>query len=978
MFLLRGEHGASYVPPGCTGTFTDVPCPSAFADWVERLSAENITSGCDVGKSCPGNDNTRGQMAVFHREDIQPAVEPRASTRHRSLSPVSGEKGHHSDRIANSMRYASLRPLLEPHLPFVEKPGRYVGLERNVTRKDLSKAAVTLALAFPDTYEIGMSHTGLKILYEIVNRRKDFACERVYAPWTDLEYRMRSGGIPLFSTESCAPVGDFDVLGFSLQAELNYSNILNMLDLAGLPVWQRDRRETDPIVLGGGPCTANPEPIADFFDAFLVGDAEEALPVFLEAYREGRSRFLSRRDLLSALASIDGIYVPSFYDVTYKEDGTIASIERNDPRVPERARRTWVPVLKPEYYPDKPMVPSVEIVQDRLGLEVMRGCTQGCRFCQAGYWYRPVRELDPGDVAEMTKKFIAESGWSEVGLLSLSTADYSQIEPLVKCLAPALSDQRVSISLPSLRAEAFSVGLADAVSEVRKSGFTFAPETGSDRLRRVINKTFTNADMIAAADVAFARGWDLIKVYTMIGLPTETRADLDELVTLVEGILAQGRKHGRKSVNVSVGSFVPKSWTPFQWAPFDGVDVLESKLAYLKDRFRRVRGARMKWHEPREAEIECVLSRGDRRAGRILHTAWRSGVRFDGWTEHFRYDLWMKAFETEGISKESYLRAYDLDEVLPWDVLDVSIKKRWLQIELLKAKKEMRTEDCKWGHCYACGVPGNGEDTVLAASMSGGPGGPPNPRMTAPPAFDAAAAPASDPAAYRDVAKGAAYRQKAMPDLPAASRRGSQGDEVFRHRIAFSKTGDARLLSHRNTMDVLERAIRAAGLPARYTEGFNPHMRLSMGPALALGLESRHEIFDVDGRAPFPADAAARINAKLPAGIEVLDVRALLAGEPSLAKAVQGARYAVRLDSEEHRNRASEALANGWSRTVPALRALSLAADGSGTSLVFDVNLDQAAGETATAKKVLEALLAIPPAEQAGMSIVREATLLRG
>jgi len=864
------------------------------------------------------------------------------------------------------MRYRSLRPLLEPHLPFVEKPGRYVGLERNVTRKDLSKAAVTLALAFPDTYEIGMSHTGLKILYEIVNRREAFACERVYAPWTDLETRMREGGIPLFSTESFAPVVDFDVLGFSLQAELNYSNILNMLDLAGLPVWQRDRRASDPIVLGGGPCTANPEPIADFFDAFLVGDAEEALPIFLDAYRNAGASALSRRDLLAALAQVDGIYVPSFYDVTYREDGRIASIQRNDPRAPERARRTWVPVLKPEYYPDKPMVPSVEIVQDRLGLEVMRGCTQGCRFCQAGYWYRPVRELDPADVADMTKKFIAESGWSEVGLLSLSTADYSQIEPLVKCLAPALSDQRVSISLPSLRAEAFSVGLADAVSEVRKSGFTFAPETGSDRLRRVINKTFTNADMIAAADVAFARGWDLIKVYTMIGLPTETEADLDELVTLVEGILAQGRKHGRKNVNVSVGSFVPKSWTPFQWAPFDGVALLESKLAHLKDRFRRVRGAKMKWHEPREAEIECVLSRGDRRAGRILHTAWKSGVRFDGWTEHFRYDLWTKAFDAEGIPKESYLRAHDLDEILPWDVLDVSIKKRWLQIELLKAKKEMRTEDCKWGHCYACGVPGNGEDTVLARGM------------TALPAFDAATAPVSDPAAYRDVAKGAAYRQKAMPDLPAASRRVAPGDQVFRHRVAFSKTGDARLLSHRNTMDVLERAIRAAGLPARYTEGFNPHMKLSMGPALALGGESRHEVFDVDGRAPFPADAAARINAKLPDGVEVLEVRTVAAGEPSLAKAVKGARYAVRLDSEEHRHRATDALADEWSRTVPALRSLSLAADGSGTSLVFDVNLDQAAGETATAKKVLEALLSIPPAEQAGMSITREATLLQG
>src|SRR5512143_3848047 len=600
------------------------------------------------------------------------------------------------------MRYASLRPALDPLLPRVEKPGRYVGLERNVTRKDLPAAAVTVALAFPDTYEIGMSHTGLKILYEIVNRRLDFACERTYAPWVDLEARMRVEHIPLFTVESFAPVADFDVVGFSLQSELNYSNVPNMLDLAGIPVWQRDRISGDAIVLGGGPCTANPEPVADFFDAFLIGDAEEALPRFLDALEAARAAGVSRRELLAILAALDGIYVPSFYDVTYREDGRIEAITVNDPRAPERARRTWVPVLKAEYYPDRPMVPSVEIVQDRLGLEVMRGCTQGCRFCQAGYWYRPVRELDPADVVAMTKSFIAESGWSEVGLLSLSTADYSQIEPLVRCLAPELSDRRVSISLPSLRAEAFSVGLADAVSEVRKSGFTFAPETGSDRLRRVINKTFTNADMIQAADVAFGRGWDLINVSTMIGLPTETASDLDELVTLVENILARGRRHGRKQVNVSVGSFVPKSWTPFQWAPFDGVDLLERKLAYLKDRFRRVRGAKMKWHEPREAEIECVLSRGDRRVGRILHTAWRSGVRFDGWTEHFRYDLWMKAFEAEGIPKESYLREYGLDELLPWDVLDVSIKKRWLQIELIKAKKEMRTEDCKWGHCYAC------------------------------------------------------------------------------------------------------------------------------------------------------------------------------------------------------------------------------------------------------------------------------------
>jgi radical SAM family uncharacterized protein/radical SAM-linked protein len=863
------------------------------------------------------------------------------------------------------MKYASLRARLDPILPTVEKPGRYVGLERNVIRKDLQASAVTLALAFPDTYEIGMSHTGLKILYELVNRRPDLACERVYAPWTDLEAKMREGNIPLFSTETFAPVGDFDVLGFSLQAEVNYSNILNMLDLAGIPVWQRDRRDGEPIVLGGGPCTANPEPIADFFDAFLIGDAEEALVRFLDAYREGRDARLSRRDLLARLSAIEGVYVPSFYDVSYREDGRIAAITRNDDRAPESPKRTWVPVLKPDYYPEKPMVPSVEIVQDRLGLEVMRGCTQGCRFCQAGYWYRPVRELDPADVARMTTKFIAESGWSEVGLLSLSTADYSQIEPLVKCLAPQLSDRRVSISLPSLRAEAFSVGLADAVSEVRKSGFTFAPETGSDRLRRVINKTFTNADMIQAADFAFSRGWDLIKVFSMIGLPTEAGPDLDELVTLVRGILAQGRRSGgRKEVNVSVGSFVPKSWTPFQWAPFDGVEVLERKLAYLKDRFRGVRGAKLKWHEPREAEIECVLSRGDRRMGRVLHTAWKSGVKFDGWSEHVRYDLWMKAFEAEGIPKGAYLRAYDLDEILPWDILDVSIRKRFLQIELIKAKKEMRTEDCKWGHCYACGVPGNGEDTVLATAMPSLSPAENGPR-------------AQDPAAYRDVAKGAAYRQKAMPELASAART----PRVFtgtprRYRVAFAKTGDARFLSHRNTMDVFERAIRAAGLPARYSEGFNPHMKLSMGPALPLGLESLDEVFDVEAVAGFPEDAAALVSGKLPDGISILEIRELGPADRSLSKVVKSARYAVRLDSDEQIARAGDALANGWREAVPALRALSLETGPDGARLRFEVNLDQASGETTTPKKVLERLLSIPPETQVGLSVTREATVL--
>ena len=461
------------------------------------------------------------------------------------------------------MRYASVRPRFEPFLLAVERPGRYLGLERNVVRKDLSAMDVTVCLAFPDAYEIGMSHTGTKILYEIVNRRAGWACERTYAPWIDFEAVLRRENVPLFSVESFAPVRDFDVLGFSLQSEMNYTNVPNMLDLAGIPVLASERRDADPIVIGGGPCVANPEPLADFFDVFLIGDAEEALPVFLEAV--AKTRGLPRRERLLAFAACPGIYVPSLYDVIYDVTTATATASPrttpNAPGVPGGSRSaSGSRSSRPTSTPTKPMVPSVDIVQDRLGLEIMRGCTQGCRFCQAGYWYRPVRELDPADVAKATKAFIDEAGWSEVGLLSLSSADYSQIEPLVACLAPELAKTKVSISLPSLRAEAFSVALADAVSEVRKSGFTFAPETGSDRLRRVINKTFTNADMVKAADVAFGRGWDMIKVYTMIGLPTETDAgprrarDARRRTSSPRG----GSTASARTVNVSVGSLRPE------------------------------------------------------------------------------------------------------------------------------------------------------------------------------------------------------------------------------------------------------------------------------------------------------------------------------------------------------------------------------------------------------------------------------------
>ncbi|MEO6323117.1 MAG: TIGR03960 family B12-binding radical SAM protein [Thermoanaerobaculia bacterium] len=840
------------------------------------------------------------------------------------------------------MRYQSVRPRFEEFLLSVERPGRYLGLERNIVRKDLSRIELSVCLAFPDAYEIGMSHTGTRILYEIVNRDPAWACERAYAPWVDFEAVMRREGVPLFSVESFAPVGDFDVLGFSLQSELNYTNVPNMLDLSGIPQLACDRSDAHPIVIGGGPCVANPEPVADFFDVFLIGDAEEALPVFLKEV--AATLGMNRRARLIRFAACPGIYVPSLYDVVYDGD-LIVSYTPNAEGVPARASRVWVEKLSPDVYPAKPLVPSVDIVQDRLGLEIMRGCTQGCRFCQAGYWYRPVRELDPEDVARMTKTFIDEAGWSEVGLLSLSSADYSQIEPLVACLAPELAKTKVSISLPSLRAEAFSVGLADAVSEVRKSGFTFAPETGSDRLRRVINKTFTNADMVKAADVAFERGWDLIKVYTMIGLPTEVDSDLDELVQLVKDILAQSKRHRVKAmVNVSVGCFVPKSFTPFQWFPFDGVANLQRKLFYLKDRFRNVRGVKMTWHEPKEAEIETLMSLGDRRMSAALLEVWKRGGRFDAWSEHFSWERWNEALEAAGIPKSRALRDKDLKETLPWDIVDASIRKPFLIVEWKKAIREMETEDCKWGHCYACGVPGNGKDIILANPL---------PQSFQLPTAGVAASP--DPrdegrgASYTDKAKGAAYRQKATPDLlPLRKRRTVGGAAVPRaenartYRFTFEKLGDARYVSHRNTMDILERALRAARTPVRYTEGYNPHIRISMGPALPLGHESHHELFDIDTEDVLTPAHLEDINRRMPDGLKIIGLEDLPKGAKSLGRVANSAVYRFVLpDGSVH------------------TETLKIAGEGA-----------------TTPKKFLEATFGVPPEAQHNIRVIREQTVV--
>jgi radical SAM family uncharacterized protein/radical SAM-linked protein len=820
-----------------------------------------------------------------------------------------------------------IRTALDEILPGVQKPTRYLGIERNLVRKPWDEVDVRVALAFPDAYEIGMSHQGTRILYHLVNRRDDALAERTFAPMPDMAEALRSASLPLFTLETYRSLAEFDIVGISLQSELNYINIPYLLDLAGIARRAAKRGQDEPIVIGGGPCTANPEPVADFFDAILIGDGEAALDGILDTIRDGRAANAAREEILSRLAAVPGVYVPTLYRWHDAAGDEAARWETIHDGAPFPVQRVWVDHLDSNDQPESVIVPFADVIQDRLGMEIMRGCTQGCRFCQAGYWYRPVREHDPKVVLDRMQRQVAETGFEEVGLLSLSTADYSQAEPLVYNLAECLQDQWVSISLPSLRADAFSVGLAEAVSRVRKSGFTFAPETGSDRLRRVINKTFTNAEMVRAAEAAFSKGWELIKVYAMIGLPTETDEDLEELARLTEEILAAGRRvtGGRKiQVKVSVGCYVPKAWTPFQWQPYAGVGELRRRIGLLKQRFRRIRGARLTWSDPEEAALESLLSRGSRGLAAAIERAHDLGAVFDGWTDHINLDAWRQALDNIGVDVDRELGERALSDTLPWDLIDAGVRKGYLKSEWRRALRETETEDCKWGHCYRCGIPGDGEDTQLATT-------------TLPVLGEVL------PEADRPMA--AAYKLRPEPRTPPSTNVRPQPPVHRRYRFTFSKTGDARWLSHRQLMDALERMVRAAGLPVRYTEGFNPHIRLSMGPALPVGYEGWAENFDVDCTAPLRKQHIERANALLPDGVEILDARPLLPGAPKLGRLVAAARY--RIAGGEPWPKSEDALAK---EIRAGVRRWQLLDDG---ALLVELNARQENGPQLSVKKLL-------------------------
>lgn len=836
-----------------------------------------------------------------------------------------------------------IRKALDEILPRVERPGRYVGLEANQVRKPWDNVAVRLLLAFPDEYGIGMSHQGTRILYHVANRRPDTLAERAFAPWPDMAAAMRAHGVPLYSLESYHPAAAFDLVGITLQSELNYVNVPYLLDLAGLPRWARERTDGMPLVVGGGPCTANPEPVADFFDLLAIGDGESLLPLLLDEVRDARAHGTQRGELLRRLAAHDGFYVPSLY--RWEPAGHPSRGGRHVPEVggiSSRVRRVWVDDLDPADIPTLPLVPAVEAVQDRLGLEVARGCTRGCRFCQAGFWYRPAREHAPQAVVERLEAHVEATGYEEVSLLSLSSADYSEIGPLTAALAERFAGRRVGVSLPSLRADAFSVELADAVSRVRKAGFTFAPETGSERLRRVINKDITDADMRAAAAAAFARGWDLIKLYGMLGLPTESDEDAVALGDLATSLVEEARSAGRRraEVKVAVNPFVPKAWTPFQWEPFVAADDYERRVRALRDRCRAVRGVKLGWGEWEDARLEAVLARGDRRMAAAVARAHDLGAVFDGWTEQRRPDAWAQAFAETGVDPGAECGPRELDAHLPWDIVDPGVTRAYMRAERERAYREEPTPDCRQGRCTGCGIPGAGRDLRLAREV-----GRRESRAESPP-----------PALVRREAEGPRSKGEGSPP----SREG-QAEHRLRVRMTYAKTGDARWLSHRNVMDLLERALRASGAPVRFTEGFNPHVRLSMGPALPLGAEALAEPFDLELREPLEPGMLTRANRLLPEGLEITSSEILPDHAPGLGKAL--AEFRLRLTR-------SEGLPP-WPPAPPESIAGTLEWAVSGDDLHLVVNARHGRGPTPGIRELLAALR-IAPELAVSVRVVRE------
>lgn len=596
----------------------------------------------------------------------------------------------------------------EKLLSMVQKPGRYTGGELNSVIKNPEDVDIRFAFCFPDTYEIGMSHLGMKILYSLLNKREDTWCERVFAPWVDMEELMRKNDVPLFALESSDEIKDFDVIGFTLQYELCYTNVLNMLDLAGVPVRSADRKSLTPLVIGGGPCVCNAEPIADFFDLTLPGEGEEVLNELMDLFKEYKKKGASKEEFLKAAAKIEGVYVPSFYEFSYNDDNTIKSVTPSN-GAPERVKKRIISDLNTVFYPESFVVPFIDIVHDRAVEEIFRGCIRGCRFCQAGFLYRPIREKSSDTVNKQCRSLCDTTGYDEISLSSLSTSDYTQLQSLLEGIFSWSEDDKVSVSLPSLRVDNFSDELMEKLQKVRKSGLTFAPEAGTQRLRDAINKNVTEREVIETSRKAFSGGWTNVKLYFMMGLPTETNEDVVGIADLAQKVVDEFYKNPNKpkgkgvNVSISVSCFVPKPFTPFQWEAQDTMEQLKAKQHLLLESVKS-RKISVSYHDARTSFLEGVFARGDRRLCDVMEKAWRKGCRFDSWDECFSFEKWMEAFEEFGVDPYFYTsRKRSYDEILPWDHMDYGISNKFFQKEAEKAYQSVTTPHCR-EKCNACGA----------------------------------------------------------------------------------------------------------------------------------------------------------------------------------------------------------------------------------------------------------------------------------